>query len=244
MTEWGPSLTGPECIQLRLPDNILVCCCGVVRTASYWEYTSTSTEYALPANHPAYKVAEYNRNHPEAPMVYHGGTSLPLDWKPGNAVLYENGGVHSGLTDPRDIKWSAVIGYVPTPVEESRSVDHIEICHQCSGSGVGVADTICGNCDGSGGESDTVTLKRMTPGEFTIRYGLRDLTPIAVAVELGLTRLNKQFAHDCARVENAPRSAWPHNFGRANPKLRRYTTCHFSNHYTTVGKRVSGQRLD
>lgn len=142
MIEWGPALTGPECKQLRLPGDTPVMWGDIPGTASCLMFVSEIDEYFLPANHPAYKVAEYNRKNPEAPMVYHGGSEeAPKDWTPGDDVLFGNGLV----PDPRrDWAWGRegelrsfnIIGYVSTPVEET-----VE-------------------------ESDTVTLKRMTQGEW------------------------------------------------------------------------------
>jgi hypothetical protein len=38
------------------------------------------------------------------------------------------------------------------------SGDDMEMCDACDGSGVGVADTICGKCDGAGGYPMTRTV--------------------------------------------------------------------------------------
>lgn len=160
MTEWGPSLTGPECIQLRLPGDTPVRCDDVSGKASMWSFGWKDAIYTLPANHPAYKVAEYNRNHPEAPMVYHGGSDeAPKDWKPGSDVLFANGNVpipeHNWAW-----RWGGapfefnIIGYVPTPVEEARpATEELKECVRLSRELFSE-------------ESDTVTLKRMTEAEW------------------------------------------------------------------------------
>lgn len=180
MTEWGPALTGPECKQLRLPGDTPVRVKGGGNwQASLLSFNCRELAYYLPADHPAYKVAEYNRNHPDAPMVYHGGSDeAPKDWRPGDAVMFAGGAIHIG----KDWVWKngnlsppfQIISYVPTPVEEARPVE----------------------------ESDTVTLKRMTEAE----YMRDDHGSLAWAKRVGLIR--KETLFEQMKREHPDCSQW------------------------------------
>jgi len=157
-TEWGEGLTGEEMRALKgiVPDDTPVMRINEWRrweTYSYWAY-DTPGPYHLPSDSPVYTVRDRNAKHPdERPWIPHCGDTCPADWD-GKAVLLKNGAVcwiSAPCWNNSGPQWK-VAGYrrLAEPATES----------------AGESGEASAEAWPDAYQADTVTLPRMTEGEW------------------------------------------------------------------------------
>lgn len=119
--EWGPPLTGEEMKALkgRIDPSVWLLN-GLGYTAQYgpWHNSNVfdlSLGWSLPANHPYYKVREYNQKHGTNLVLHDGSGKEPKDWDEDGRCLYRDGGVWWIDTGPEG--WAEIIAYTPKPKE-------------------------------------------------------------------------------------------------------------------------------
>lgn len=133
-SEWGEQLTGPEIKALGLPGDTPVRFKGVIYTVSDWTLNHPMEFYRLPADHPAYNVHHYNKEHGTNFVYWAGGDEAPDDWNESYGVIIRNG---QQIWPKVNVDWNHIqtdrdiIGYTKKPqlVTEEASEPEMTVNH-------------------------------------------------------------------------------------------------------------------
>lgn len=114
--EWGPPLTGEEMKALkgRIDPAVLVRPNAWKGGFSYRVWSFSGEFYHLPANHPYYKVREYNQRHGTNLVLHDGSDKVPDDWD-GDLIMTRGGSVFKDWVTFGS--WGGAIAYTPKPKE-------------------------------------------------------------------------------------------------------------------------------
>lgn len=121
--EWGEPLTVSEVKALGLPGETPVKGTWEVRLLNEWRLDNIWQFYQLPADHPAYIIHRYNKEHGTNFVYWAGGDEAPDDWDLSKPMIFRDGTtetVGERCTYAHLYRWDVVnsrdiIGYTKKP---------------------------------------------------------------------------------------------------------------------------------